>query len=236
MQIRQHILKSGPEWGSIWQKEAEGQWETRREGMQSLGKLAGWHSIAESQAPMHTAHLGSRNPNFPPEEEDKEEKGKEPMKCESTRQHQEARLDMLLILCGIILAPRKINVLLWITTNWHAVNRDWFPSECHICCCSVFKVNSFPISQFWVISITQFSITISQFVGKHQGSIAPRRCAPDEGKSHRSHVQELLTKERCGPSFLKILRYLFRCMTEPLSQARLSKSHEYFREIKAESG
>lgn len=42
------------------------------------------------------------------------------------------------------------------------------------------------------------------------------RCVPDEGKGTMPHVQELFSKEKCGPSFLKILRYLVRCITEPL--------------------
>lgn len=39
---------------------------------------------------MHPALLGSRNPNFPPEEEDKEEKGNELMRCESTQSGNKA--------------------------------------------------------------------------------------------------------------------------------------------------
>lgn len=54
MQVWLNTLKSGPEWGSIWQKEGEEQWETRRKGMQSLGKLARWRCIAE-----HPAHTES---------------------------------------------------------------------------------------------------------------------------------------------------------------------------------
>lgn len=99
-----------------------------------------------------------------------------------------------------------------------------------------FKPDSFLIRQFLVISITHFPLPFPSFVGKHQGIVALRRCVPDDGKSHRPHAQELFPKQRCGPSFLKILRYLFKCITEPLSLARLSKSHGYFREIKAGSG
>lgn len=60
---------------------------------------------------MYPAHLGSRNPALPPEEEDKEEKGKELKRCESTRQHRETRLDLLFIFCGIMFMPRRIKVL-----------------------------------------------------------------------------------------------------------------------------
>lgn len=72
----------------------------------------------QSQAPMYATHLGSRNPNFPPEKEDKEEKGKELMRCESTRQHQEARMDMLLIFRGIIFTFYSELQQTWHTVNW----------------------------------------------------------------------------------------------------------------------
>lgn len=44
-----------------------------------------------------------------------------------------------------------------------------------------------------------------------------RRYVADEQEGTMSHAQELFSKEICCPSYLKILRYLLRYITEPLS-------------------
>ena len=59
---------------------------------------------------MYPAHLGSRKKALA-EEEDKEVKGKEFTRYESTRQHQQTRMEILLTLSEIMSMPRRFKII-----------------------------------------------------------------------------------------------------------------------------